>query len=129
MKLSLIIQNNLLKIEKESIMPKKEAKESPTLSKNFLKNVSEYDKIHAELKKLEEQRELLKEKIIEEMQSYGVKKVVGDRYSVSYSTKSHTVLEEKKLKELLVSKGLEELYVQCQHKSKQYNVLNIKQKK
>ena len=110
-------------------MPKKGAKDSPTLSKTFLKNVSEYDKIHAELKKLEEQREFLKEKIIEEMQSYGVKKVVGDQYSVSYSTKSHTVLEEKKLKELLVSKGLEELYVQCQHKSKQYNVLNIKQKK
>jgi len=110
-------------------MPKKGVKDSPTLSKNFLKNVSEYDKIHAELKKLEEEREILKTKIIEEMQSFDVKKVVGDLYSVSYSTKAHSVLEEKKLKELLISKGLGDLYDQCRHKSKQYNVLNIKPNK
>jgi len=67
------------------------------------------------MSKLEEEQKELKQKIIKEAKKEGISKARSQLLSFSWKMMKQTRLATKKLKEILIAKGMEDIVKECEY--------------
>lgn len=100
----------------------------PNLSGELLQMVREYDKNRDHMNELKEKQNELKNKIIDLAKENNIIKARSQLFSFSWKEIKQTKLAEKKLKEILIAKGMENIIKDCEYEVK-YPQIYIKKRK
>lgn len=100
------------------------------LDGELLKLVDKYIEIKEEIEIITKNKEDIKDLIKKEMRKKDLKKLKSQLYSVSLShVQPKERISAKKLKEILVAKGLEKLWNDCLYVPNPYDKLDVRRRK
>lgn len=100
------------------------------LTGSLLKMVIEFDTINDKLNDLNNEKNILRDKIIETMEKKDIKKARSQLFNVSYSiVQQKPKISTKKLYEEMIARGLEPLWNSCLYTPQQYSKLTVSKRK
>lgn len=99
------------------VIAKKEKKVEiiPNLSGELLQLVREYDSNRDQMNDLKEKQDEVKNKIIDLAKKNNISKARSQLLSFSWKIIKQTRIAEKKLKEILIAKGMENIIKDCEY--------------